>query len=261
MVARLNDWLVSIFGLEAVWLVFFFVVAFLGFVASSAIGVGGAIVLSPILMLQLDAALAVALVAHVMLVSNILKFLVFRRHVQSKIVLAVSFGALPSAAFAAFYVERIDETWLKGAIGVLTLVSVAWSGRRKDSTIFPLWSTAPWGVLIGTVSGLCGAAGPPTAIALRGFGMQKEAFVASVSVLAIGLQVCKMPGYFATGVMTYHWLPLALWLSSASVAAIWIAARWVPRMNAALFRHALNGLLVAIGFYLLAPLLFGFGLD
>lgn len=250
----MNDWLIASFGLEPFWLLVFFLTALLGFVASSAFGVGGAIVLVPVLMLRLDAALSVALAAHVMLVSNILKFLVFRRHVAPSVAFAVCIGALPSAAVAAFYVDRIDEVWLRAAIGVLTLVSVVWSGQRPQSQLFPRWSAGPWGIFIGLLSGLCGAAGPPTAIALRGFGLQKEAFIATVAVLAIGLQVSKIPGYFVTGVMTEQWLPLALWLSSAAFIAVFIAAAWVPRMDAALFRRALNALLVAMGLYLLVPL-------
>lgn len=250
----MNDWLISIFGVEPAWLIAFFLTGFLGFVASSTVGVGGAIVLTPVLMMRLDASLAVALAAHVMLVNNTLKYWVFRPHVDRKVVISVSIAALPSAAVAAFFVDGMQEEWLKGAIGALTLFSVFWSGRVQQDRLYPRWAAPPWGFVIGTVSGLCGAAGPPTAIALRGFGLQKEGFIASVAVLAVGLQICKLPGYFATGVMTPGWLPLALWLSIAAVGAVWLARRWVPRMDAQLFRRALNGILAAMGLYLLGPL-------
>lgn len=250
----MNEWLISIFGLEPIWLFIFFLTGFLGFVASSTLGVGGAIVLTPVLMLRLDAALSVALAAHVMLVNNLLKYWVFRPHVERTVVLWVSVAALPSAALAAFFVDRIQEDWLKGAIGGLTLLSVFWGGKTQTERLYPRWAATPWGIIIGAVSGLCGAAGPPTAIALRGFGLQKERFIASVAVLAIGLQVCKLPAYFATGVMTPQWLPLALWLSLAALGAVWLATRWVPRMDAQVFRKALNGILAAMGLYLLGPL-------
>lgn len=248
---NLAQTLIDVFGVEPAFLALFGVTAFVGFFASSLFGVGGAIALMPVLMLRLSPAQAVALAAPVMLFNNGLKLLVFRRHLDVRGALLVCATALPAAAVGALFVSVAPERALKAAIGGLIVLSLVVGRVFHVELKVPSRALPLWGVAIGVASGMCGAAGPPTAVALRGYGLVKEGFVATVAMLAVGLQLVKVPTYLATGVLSVSLLPLAGLLSLSSLLAVTLARRIVGRLDAERFRLILDGLLGAMAVWLL----------
>lgn len=247
----------AVFGLEPLFLCAVVVVGFVGFVFSSVLGVGGALLLIPVLTTAMRPIEAVAITTPVMLVNNALKTWVFRRHVDRRALLLLSAGALPAAAVASTFAARVDERVILLGVAAVIVASLAATYLLATPVRLSDRALALFSVFTGTVSGLCGAAGPSTAVGLSGYGLDRERFVGTVAVYAVLLQLVKLPGYVATGAMPLARWPLALLLSAVALVAVLWAPRVVARMQGRAFRIALDGFLaitaVAMVFDALSP--------
>lgn len=235
----------SVFGLEPTFLILVVVIGWVGFVVSSTFGVGGALLLIPLLAQRMPAAHAVALSAPVMLFNNLLKAIVFRRSIDKRGALLVSALALPAAFLGALWSTRLDDRLILVGVAALIVFSIVvergLERRVRVSDRGLLW----WGALTGAISGVCGAAGPPTAIGLRGWGLDKERFVATVALFAILLQIVKIPAYVAGGVLPLDRWPLALLLSAIAALSVAVAPRLLRTVPSRVFALVLDGVLAA----------------
>jgi uncharacterized protein len=250
--------MLELFGFEPVFFVALMIVAFIGFVLSATFGVGGAMLLIPMLAQRMPAAHAVALAAPVMLFNNVLKAWVFRKHVSKRGTFLVSALALPLAFAGAYVAGDFDDSAILIGIAILIVLSIVVervpiSPRGPDERAVKMGDRALlfWGGVTGAVSGLCGAAGPPTAIGLRAWGLDKEAFVGTVAVFAILLQLVKMPAYVMTNVLPAERWPLALALSATALAGVVVAPSAVKAMPKKAFGWALDALLLVTAAWLL----------
>ncbi len=235
----------AIFGLDLPCLILVVVVGWVGFVVSSTFGVGGALLLIPLLAQRMPAAHAVALSAPVMLFNNVLKAIVFRKSIDRRGTVLVSALALPAAFVGALWAARLDDRWILIGVAALIVISVVvergLDRRMRMSDTGLLW----WGAVTGAVSGLCGAAGPPTAIGLRGWGLEHERFVATVALFAILLQLVKIPAYVGNGTLPLERWPLALLLSAVAALGVAVAPRLLRTVPTRMFALVLDGILVA----------------
>lgn len=246
----------NLFGVEPWFFAALMIVAFIGFVLSATFGVGGAMLLIPMLAQRMPAAHAVALAAPVMLFNNVLKAWVFRKHVSRRGTLLVSALALPGAFVGAYVAGDFDDRAILIGIALLIVMSIVVerSKSAEQGRAVRLGDKALlfWGGVTGAISGLCGAAGPPTAIGLRAWGLDKEAFVGTVAVFAILLQIVKMPAYVMTDVLPAERWPLGVALSVTAFLGVLVGPTAVRRMPARAFGWALDALLLVTAVWLVA---------
>jgi uncharacterized membrane protein YfcA len=243
--------MMELFGVEPWFFAALMIVAFIGFVLSATFGVGGAMLLIPMLAQRMPAAHAVALAAPVMLFNNVLKAWVFRKYVSKRGTFLVSALALPFAFAGAYVAGDFDDRAILIGIAILIVLSIV--VERFSDRVVKLGDRALlfWGGVTGAISGLCGAAGPPTAIGLRAWGLDKEAFVGTVAVFAILLQIVKMPAYVMTDVLPAERWPLALALSVTALLGVVVAPSAVKAMPKRAFGWGLDVLLLVTAAWLL----------
>lgn len=234
----------ALFGLDVPFLILVVMVGWVGFVISSTFGVGGALLLIPLLAQRMPAAHAVALSAPVMLFNNVLKAIVFRKSIDRRGTLLVSALALPAAFLGALWAARLDDKWILLGVAALIIVSIVVERGLDRRVHVSDRGLVLWGAVTGAISGLCGAAGPPTAIGLRGWGLDKERFVATVALFAILLQLVKIPAYVGSGVLPWQRWPLALLLSIVAALGVAVAPRLLRTVPTRLFAVVLDGILV-----------------
>jgi uncharacterized membrane protein YfcA len=248
----MSDGLVDLFGLSPPFLLLTCVVGFFGFVVSAVFGIGGVVLLIPLLSMVLPPVQAVAVSAPVMLVNNLGKMWVYRRDIHWRAFLLVSALALPAAFLSALWSSRVDDRLILVSVAVLVLLSVA-VDRFRSGPARPISDRGLflWGAVTGVISGLCGAAGPPTAIGLRGYGLEKAAFVGTVAVFAVFLQLAKIPAYINTNALPLRLLPLAGLLGVLAVLAVVVGPRLLQRVPATAFRSIIDVVLVVSAVWLL----------
>jgi len=251
-------WRAAVFDvveLELGFVVSLIAVSFLGFVVTSAVGLGSAIFLVPLFMLRLPAAYAVSLATPITLVGNLSRAYMLRQHIDKRAAWIVSLSSAPVSAVAAWFIVDVDPVFLKRGVGSIVLLSLALDSFRPGALKIGRVGLAVSGVIAGILSGLAGLAGPPGVIAMRAYGLSGEAFVATLALWGVALQATKIPAYMVTGAMPLALLPLALVLCVLSFVGAWVATRFLARMRGDTFRVLLNGVLALAALWLIGETL------
>jgi uncharacterized membrane protein YfcA len=221
--------------------------------AISGFGIGS--VLTPVLSSQFDVRLAIALVSLPHLAGTFVRFLLVRTHIDRDVLLgfgvASAIGGLAGAALQAV-VQSATLAIIFGLLlvfaGLGSLTGFAqrmrFSGRR---------SALVGGALSGLLGGLVGNQGGIRAAALLGFDVERQAFIATATAVALIVDGARIPVYLVTqgaGIAT-HW-PLIVLLATAAVAGTLLGERTLRRMSEAVFRRVVGVLLLVLGVYTLA---------
>jgi uncharacterized membrane protein YfcA len=221
--------------------------------AISGFGIGS--VLTPVLSTQFDVRLAIALVSLPHLAGTFVRFLLVRTHIDRDVLLgfgaASAIGGLAGAAMQAV----VQSAALAVIFGLLLVFAglgsltgfaqrMRFSGRR---------SALIGGALSGFLGGLVGNQGGIRAAALLGFDVERQAFVATATAVALIVDGARIPVYLATqgADIAARW-PLIVVLAVGAVAGTVVGGRLLRRMSEAIFRRVVGVLLLLLGAYTLA---------
>ncbi|MCG8425537.1 MAG: sulfite exporter TauE/SafE family protein [Proteobacteria bacterium] len=224
--------------------------AFAAFLVASTVGIGGPLILIPILLSELSPAAAVAIVAPVMLFNNMAKLGLYRGHIRLGPALTMAASALPAAVFASLFTGVVEGRVLRLIIALFIVLAVAvpWLARRELHV--GRRGLVGWGAIVGAVAGFSGTAGPPMALAMKGHGLAGFPFVATVAVVQLALQTVRVPTYLTTGVFPIELWPLASIMSLAAAVSVLAARPLLRHLNPKRFRYLLDGFLLLIATYL-----------
>ncbi|HEU0012176.1 MAG TPA: sulfite exporter TauE/SafE family protein [Longimicrobium sp.] len=200
--------------------------AAVSFLLSSAAGMGGSLILVPVMGLALGPREGVAAATLLLAANNVGKVAVYRAFVPWRAALGLVVLTSAGAALGAVLLLRVPESWVQAAIVVALLASFTaerrrW-GRRASS---PLLAFAA-----GASSGFSGTSGPLKGVALRNLGLQRMWMVGAASAVSLAGDLTKL-GVFAGGGL----------LSPQALRIVLFAAPLVPL--AALAGRRLNGAL------------------
>ncbi len=225
-----------------------------GAIASiSGFGIGS--VLTPVLSTQFDVRLAIALVSLPHLAGTFVRFLIVRTRIDRDVLLgfgaASAIGGLAGAALQAV----VQSSALAIIFGLLLVFAglgsltgftqrMRFSGRR---------SALVGGALSGLLGGLVGNQGGIRAAALLGFDVEREAFVATATAVALIVDGARIPVYLATqGPDVVRQWPLIALLAVGAVVGTLLGGLALRRMSDAVFRRVVGVLLLLLGVYTLA---------
>ncbi|HUI84516.1 MAG TPA: sulfite exporter TauE/SafE family protein [Candidatus Binatia bacterium] len=219
--------------------------------AISGFGIGS--ILTPLLAMWIGTRLAVALVSIPHFIGTALRFAVIRRHVDRHVLW--SFGITSAAGGLAGALLHI---WLRSAVlgyilGAL-LVFAGITGITGIAARMRFGRRAGWiaGALSGIFGGLVGNQGGIRSAALLGFSLQRDAFVATATAIALLVDVFRMPVYAALQYrqMLAHW-PLAA-IAAAGVVAGTLSGKWMlRRIPQNVFRRIVAAIILALGGWML----------
>src|SRR5438132_8375130 len=219
----------------------------------SGFGIGS--VLTPVLAIQFDVRLAIAMVSLPHLAGTFVRFLLVRTHIDRQVLLsfgaASAIGGLVGAALQAV----VQSAALAVVFGLLLLFAglgrlagcaprMRFSGRR---------SALIGGALSGLLGGLVGNQGGIRAAALLGFDVERQAFVATATAVALIVDGARIPVYLATqgADIATRW-PVIVLLATGAVVGTFLGGWTLRRMDEALFRRVVGALLLVLGAYTLA---------
>lgn len=219
--------------------------------ALSGFGIGS--VLTPLFALHMDTKLAVAVVSLPHLVGTAARFASLKGHVNKRVFW--NFGLLSAAggltgallnAYAAGRALTIVFACLLLFAGISGLTGFAQRMRFGRRTA---WFT---GALSGFFGGLVGNQGGIRSASLLGFGLSKEAYVATATAIALIVDGARMPVYFATqwNGISASW-PLVAIATGGIVAGTFGGVHLLRRMSEQTFRRSVASLITALGVYML----------
>ena len=231
------------------------VAAVAGAVASVA-GFGIGSLLTPLLALQADTKLAVALVSIPHLAATALRLWLLRRYVSRS--LLVSFG-VPSAlgGLAGALLHEIAGGLLLTAVfgGLLLFAGVG--GLTGFSERMRFGKRMAWaaGALSGLLGGMVGNQGGIRSAAMLGFDVPKQAFVATATAVALIVDGARMPVYAATqgSEMLRHWQLVAASVVGALAGTI-AGSLLLRRVPEPIFRRVVSAILLVLGVAMLVSI-------
>ncbi len=258
----------------------FFAVAVVAFLASGLTlysGFGLGTVLLPVFAMIFPAPVAVAATAVVHLLNNVFKGALLFRQADWRVVLRFGLPAVPAALAGA---------WVLGQLGGEGHVfSWSFAGRSFGPTpagitigglmiLFAVLEMQPWfqrlgapprlmpygGVLTGFVGGLTGQQGALRAMFLLKSGLDPARFVATGVMIAIFIDVSRLPVYAATfttmsGDLGGHGWSLVAIGTLAAFAGAYLGARHLRKATIGIVRLLVTTMMLAIGGALVAGLI------
>jgi len=223
-----------------------------GAIASIA-GFGIGSILTPLLAVRLGTKLAVAAVSFPHIAGTLLRFWLVRRHVDRRVL--VTFGITSAAGGLA---GALLHTWFKSAVlgyilgallvfaGLSGLTGLAARMRFGRSTGLLA------GALSGVFGGLVGNQGGIRSAALMGFDLNKEAFVATATAIALVVDLFRMPVYIAAQWrdLLQTW-PIILFAAAGVLAGTVFGQPLLRRIPERTFRAVVSAIILALGIAML----------
>ncbi len=223
-----------------------------GAVASvSGFGIGS--LLTPFLILRMDAKLAVALVSIPHFFATSLRFWLLRQHIDKKVLF--HFGILSAAGgLLGALLNSIFKTSSLQLIFGAILVFAGFTGTTGLNEKFNFGPKTAWlaGAISGVLGGLVGNQGGIRSAALMGFNISPTTFVGTATAIGVIVDTARMPVYI------YHHGPqfwmhgiLILITSAGVVLGTFLGTPILKIMPAKTFKRIVSGLILLLGIFML----------
>lgn len=235
-------------------------------IAISKSGFGGALgaMSTPILLFVLPPKLAIGVLLPLFLVTDVWVVYMWWRFVDRRLVLIMCcFGLLGQfVGWALFdYLDDAALTAIIGIIAVFTAISyfrkvffgkVADANNTINAVARKIWRRAPlWCGLSGISSFVSLSGGIPAQIFLLPHALVRQAFVATMSVYFLVINLGKLPLYMDLQLFTPTSLYVSLWLLPIIPVGVMVGKWLNARMSDRLFYHISHIILFIMGIKLL----------
>src|SRR3989338_10298905 len=192
--------------------VLFFIFAFLSTIIGTIAGFGSSTILLPFSLLFFDFKTALVLVAFFHLFGNVGRVVFFRHGLDKRLILVFGIPSVILAFIGALLVNYINQNFLKLILGIFLLIffftilakpKINFKPSKKNAII--------GGSLSGFFAGLIGTAGVLRGAFLPSFNLRKKPYIATASLIAIGIDLTRIPIYVGSGFLNsnfYYYLPI-----------------------------------------------------
>ena len=223
--------------------------------AVAGFGIGS--VLTPVLATQFDVRLAIAAVSLPHFAGTLARFLLVRAQIDREVLvgfgLASALGGLAGAALQA----AVQSAVLSIVFALLLLFAglSSLTGLSQRMRFRGRGAGLVGGAASGLLGGLVGNQGGIRAAALLGFDVERDAFVATATAVALIVDGARIPVYLVTqGAQLAGLVPLLFLLSVGAVVGTFAGQWTVRRMPEPVFRRVVGALLLLLGLYTLGRL-------
>ncbi len=222
-----------------------------GAIASIA-GFGIGSLLTPLLASWLGTKLAVAVVSIPHFVGTAVRFAAIRQHLDRRVLL--SFGV--TSAIGGL-LGALLHNWVRSAVlGYLLaslLVFAGITGLTGVASRMKFGKRTAWvaGALSGLFGGMVGNQGGIRSAALLGFNLQRDAFVATATAIALLIDVFRMPVYAALQLQSIlaQW-PIIAFATLGVVVGTLAGKRVLQSIPENVFRLIVSGIILALGVWM-----------
>ncbi len=170
-------------------------------VLTTLAGQGGGLFLLLLCSILLGPRAALAITAPALLIGNLHRAILFRRHIDRPVALRMILGAVPGAFVGGLLAGRLPEWGLHVLLVGITALSVARALRWLVFEV-PRAALGPAGFVVGAMTGTSGGAGVLFAPVLLSAGLRGTAFVGTIATVAFATHLGRVVAYASSGLFT-----------------------------------------------------------
>ena len=215
----------------------FFLIGFLSEIIGTMAGFGSSTIFLPFASYFVDFKTALVLVAIFHLFGNISRITFFRHGLNKKVLLFFGVPSFVLSLVGAVLVGDLPQTILKLILGIF-LISISVLFLVKPKLTFPTNKRYLFlgGGISGFIVGLIGTGGALRAAFLTGLKIDKEKYIATAAVIALGTDATRIPTYLNSGFLTeqyYYFIPV---LFAIAFVGSFIGRKLVNRIEQGKFK-------------------------
>ena len=182
--------------------IIFLFASFIAAIAATLAGFGSSTVLIPVALLFMDLKTAVFFVACFHLFNNIFKIRIFWDKIDRRIFLLFGIPSIVCAFIGARLISLIPVDTIKRILALFLMVFSIYSLIKPKFVIKKTKAAAlVGGGLSGFLAGLIGLGGAVRATFLIAFNLAKEAYVGTSAMIALVVDLTRIPTYLLTRVV------------------------------------------------------------
>lgn len=217
--------------------ILFLVIGFVSEVVGTMAGFGSSTIYLPLASYFVDFRTALVLVAIFHLFGNIGRITFFRHGLDRKVLLVFGLPSFALSLLGATLVGDLSQTFLKLLLGIF-LISLSAVFLVKPKLTFPAStkSLVLGGGVSGFIVGLIGTGGALRATFLTGLKIEKEKYIATAAVIALGTDATRIPSYLASGFLTEQYYYLIPILFGIALGGSYVGRKIVGRIDQAKFK-------------------------
>ena len=228
--------------------IFFFVSGFLAEVIGTIAGFGSSTIFLPLALLFFDFKTALVLVALFHIFGNISRVSFFKSGMDRHTLLVFGIPSVVLTLFGALLVNFISQDILKGILGAFLIFYAVASLWREDLQVKQsLFSSLVGGGISGFLAGLIGTGGALRGAFLTAFGLPKEKYIATAAVIALVVDLTRIPVYISQGFLqrAYYWYEPILLI--VAIAVLFTGKQIFGRLTQNTFRKIVLLVILLIG--------------
>jgi uncharacterized membrane protein YfcA len=208
----------------------------------------------PLLMLNLPAAQAIALMLPLLIMADMLSVRSFWKKWDNQLLMSLIPGALVGIVIAYLIIDRISAAHLQLIIAIICIFFSLKNLVFKQTTLSILSNTA--GALVmsmfaGITSTLVHAGGPPIIIYFTAIGLTPNKFVATSAIFFAMMNIFKVMAAISLGLLTHDTILTALAFFPLAFIGNWLGVKINTLLNKKSFLKVMNYLLLLLGCWLL----------
>ena len=197
--------------------------AFVSFTVSAAAGLGGSLVLVPLLIVTMGTKEGIALAALLLACNNLFKVVAYRSTIPIRAALWVIVLTMVGALVGAMLLVKVRTEVIEVAVLISILFTVLaerlrWNqANRRASPVFALGS--------GLFSGFSGTSGPMKGIALRALKLDRFYLVGAASCVSLAGDIAKSAVFWQADLLVDEHLPFMMMAVPLMPLATWCGRR------------------------------------
>ena len=229
---------------------FLYIVTFIAALITLIAGFGLATILTPVFTLSFDVKLSILLVAIIHFFNNAFKLSLFWKSIDVNIIKRFGILSIIGALAGAFLQSYLFTDVLKSILGiVLIALGVAEFTPASISFRFPKKIDMIGGFFSGFLGGLVGNQGAIRSAFLLNYEIAKETYIATATIIALLIDVTRIPVYFVTQRSNVSSIPLwdVLFLILIAFLGTLAGKRILKYFSSVLFKKIVAGFVILIG--------------
>lgn len=241
------NWLPELIGRDTALLLI--VVSTLTSMLTAAMGIGGGVLLLAVMATTVPAAALIPVHGLVQLGSNGNRALLTREHIDWRLLLLFTFGAMTGALIAFFVVVQLSVEVIQLCVAGFILFLV-W-GPKLSKHEMPPMGLVMAGAGTTLVTMFVGATGPLVAAFVHRLGYEKYRTVATFAACMTVQHLLKMFVFGLIGFAFTDWLPLITLMIIGGFAGTWIGLHVLKKVPADRFQVIFKLLVTALALRLI----------